>query len=56
MTWDQFKTFVDQKVKEAGHDGSVPLAYIKYVSNGRARIDVGIGKEVDDVQLQVWNA
>lgn len=42
MTWDEFKKFVDEKVKAEGCDGSVPLGYIKFVSSGRSTIEVGV--------------
>lgn len=55
MTWNQFKEFVDQKITAAGHDGSLPVEYIKYFTDGRHNVEVLIGREVDEQKLQVWN-
>jgi hypothetical protein len=56
MTWDQFKAFVDQKIRQAGRDGTVPVEYIKYFVNGDHPLEVLIGTEADAEKLQVWNS
>lgn len=45
MTWDEFKALVEQKLKEAGKDGSIEIDYMDFngwnLKAGQADVHVG---------------
>ncbi len=52
MTWDEFKKWVDDQLKQKGHDGTVPVETIQFHSNGD-KPEIYI--EAHEPALQVWN-